>query len=382
MKENNSTAQQAAESIDKKAREQLYMAAINCGHEIDEDTVVIYRDPKIEGNALSQLADRLSAAFPATSHEGKVDTCAEMRALCSACGGTGDVHGLDGEWRGSCDCEASAWSRAPVRSKTPADEQPVAWAVLADNGNCRIWFSMPEPAINWARVNDAKLTPLYTRPAPTVSSSAAPSEPDAWMKANSSETTSNEHKKWMENAGFGVWTDAASQYTRPLYFATPSVKAVAAGQEQAVVYPPDGTVSPFTVVNLGSGKVKIGDSLHDRRLPALWFGKNGTGMGDEEIMNREAKDGETLAVVTFSNVEGLDVLLEVIERIRRVSFSDAADRASVAAPPAAIPAPMTDAEIRIVYAAEIGFPAGSDDITFARAIERHLSGDTAAQGGE
>lgn len=99
-----------------------------------------------------------------------------------------------------------------------------------------------------------------------------------------------------------------------------------AGQAQAlaVVYPEDGTVSPFTVINLGTGKVKIGDSIHDARLPALWFGKDGTGMGDEEVMNRAARNGETLAVVTFSNVEGLDVLAEVVARIRRDKFPDAA----------------------------------------------------------
>jgi hypothetical protein len=98
-----------------------------------------------------------------------------------------------------------------------------------------------------------------------------------------------------------------------------------------VVYPPDGTVSPFTVINLGSGAVQMGDCIHDRRLPALWFGKNGQGMGHEELMNREAREGETLAVVTFANVEGLDVLASVIQRIRRVSFPDAC----------ATPAPMS-----------------------------------------
>lgn len=91
-------------------------------------------------------------------------------------------------------------------------------------------------------------------------------------------------------------------------------------QPVAVVYPPDGTVSPFTVINLGRGLVKIGDSLHDGRLPALWFGADGLGMGVSEEMNRAAKEGETLAVVTFSNVEGLDVLSEVVQRIRSVSF--------------------------------------------------------------
>jgi hypothetical protein len=92
----------------------------------------------------------------------------------------------------------------------------------------------------------------------------------------------------------------------------------------ATIYPEDGTTSPFTVINLGHGRVQMGDCIHDRRLPALWFGKEGKGMGHEEVLNREAKDGETIAVVTFANVEGLDVLLEVVKRIRRESFPDPA----------------------------------------------------------
>lgn len=95
---------------------------------------------------------------------------------------------------------------------------------------------------------------------------------------------------------------------------------------QAVVYPPDGTVSPFTVINLGSGKVRVGDSFHDGRLHALWFGKDGTGIGDEQVLNRAAYEGETISVVTFANVEGLDVLLGVVERIRRKAFPGALPR--------------------------------------------------------
>lgn len=98
---------------------------------------------------------------------------------------------------------------------------------------------------------------------------------------------------------------------------------VQAREPTAVVYPPDGTVSPFTVINLGQGLVKMGDSLHDGRLPALWFGTDGLGMGVAEEMNRAAKPGETLAVVTFANVEGLDVLSEVVQRIRSVAFPSA-----------------------------------------------------------
>jgi hypothetical protein len=104
----------------------------------------------------------------------------------------------------------------------------------------------------------------------------------------------------------------------------PQPEAAQPAPTNAIVYPPDGTVSPFAVINLGYGGVQIGDSIHDHRLPALWFGKEGKGMGHEEDLNREAKEGETIAVVTFANVEGLDVLLTVLQRIREKSFPDAA----------------------------------------------------------
>lgn len=44
---------------------------------------------------------QLAAVLVATEN---VDVCAEMRTLCSACGGAGDVHRADGEWLGECTC--------------------------------------------------------------------------------------------------------------------------------------------------------------------------------------------------------------------------------------------------------------------------------------
>lgn len=60
-------------------------------------------------------------------------TAAEMRALCSACGGTGDVHSIDGEWRGQCTC-VHAWRQRA--EKAEADLKQVnEWraAALAEN---------------------------------------------------------------------------------------------------------------------------------------------------------------------------------------------------------------------------------------------------------
>ena len=48
---------------------------------------------------------------------GSVDTCAEMRALCSSCGATGDVHSIDGEWRGQCNC-VHAWQMRTEKAET------------------------------------------------------------------------------------------------------------------------------------------------------------------------------------------------------------------------------------------------------------------------
>lgn len=100
------------------------------------------------------------------------------------------------------------------------------------------------------------------------------------------------------------------------------IEALAAAQHPtgAVVYPADGTASPFTVINLGSGQVRIGDAFHDGRLHALWFGKNGLGVGVEEDLHRRAEPGETLAVVTFATVESIDTLIEVAQRVRGIAF--------------------------------------------------------------
>lgn len=51
-------------------RETLYIAAINCGHEIDDDVIMLSRDPNKPGNALSQLGDRLAEAAKDLRPEG------------------------------------------------------------------------------------------------------------------------------------------------------------------------------------------------------------------------------------------------------------------------------------------------------------------------
>jgi len=64
-------------------RQKLYRAAISCEHLIDRESIVLYRDPELHGNALSQLADRLDACVNARN--------AKLEAMLSSAGGVGDA---------------------------------------------------------------------------------------------------------------------------------------------------------------------------------------------------------------------------------------------------------------------------------------------------
>lgn len=79
-------------------------------------------------------AGREQAAIASVPVRGDIEnTCAEMRALCSSCGGTGDVHGLDGEWRGQCTC-VHAWQQRAEKAEAEL-KQINEWraAALAEN---------------------------------------------------------------------------------------------------------------------------------------------------------------------------------------------------------------------------------------------------------
>lgn len=39
----------------------------------------------------------------------EVDALLAQPERCKYCDGTGDIHSIDGEWRGVCKCEAEKW---------------------------------------------------------------------------------------------------------------------------------------------------------------------------------------------------------------------------------------------------------------------------------
>lgn len=58
----------------------------------------------------------------------------------------------------------------------------------------------------------------YTKAVRSATPAAqAQGEPVAYMRDNRKECTTAANKRWMENAGFGVWADVAASYTIPLY---------------------------------------------------------------------------------------------------------------------------------------------------------------------
>jgi len=80
-------------------------------------------------------------------------------------------------------------------------------------------------------------------------------------------------------------------------------------------------VEPFLVIACGFGKIEFGDATYDpmdgaSKLPALWIGNDGQGLGVERDRNEAAKDGETIAVITFANLKGLEALESAVARVR------------------------------------------------------------------
>lgn len=70
----------AAPAVPEELRKALCSAVTKCGHMIETDFVKLYRNPKAEGNALSQLLDRIeAAATPAASTTGAAQTAEQVR---------------------------------------------------------------------------------------------------------------------------------------------------------------------------------------------------------------------------------------------------------------------------------------------------------------
>lgn len=81
------------------------------------DLARLLKSAAIAGNAvkLSHIAAGTLYNAMTSAPAAARDACAEMRALCSSCGGTGDVHRSDGEWMGECTCALAVADRDAAR---------------------------------------------------------------------------------------------------------------------------------------------------------------------------------------------------------------------------------------------------------------------------
>lgn len=72
----------------------------------------------------------------------------------------------------------------------------------------------------------------------------------------------------------------------------------------------------WPLIELGYGLIEVAEGAHGEK-PALIFGRNGTGkIGEPTPPERQATHEETLAVVTFANVESLDVVVKQLQKLR------------------------------------------------------------------
>ena len=77
----------------------------------------------------------------------------------------------------------------------------------------------------------------------------------------------------------------------------------------------------WPIIELGYGKIEVAEGWQGE-TPALIFGRNGSGViGEPTESNRAHLPGETLAVVTFANVECLEVVAKTIAKIRSDRFT-------------------------------------------------------------
>ena len=83
-----------------------------------------------------------------------------------------------------------------------------------------------------------------------------------------------------------------------------------------------GSIVPtYQWIKLGFGNVEVGEGFDSDGVPALLFGKNGNGViGKPTTPSRYMSEDEALAVVSFANVESLDVVINALIKCKADRF--------------------------------------------------------------
>ena len=92
----------------------------------------------------------------------------------------------------------------------------------------------------------------------------------------------------------------------------------------------DGSETPHLRILMGHGRIEVGNAVHEG-LPALWFGNDGQGLGFERERNGSAKQNETVLVITFENLAGLEAIEFALARVRKSMEAKAAESDTITA---------------------------------------------------
>ena len=77
----------------------------------------------------------------------------------------------------------------------------------------------------------------------------------------------------------------------------------------------EGSEREHLRILMGHGRIEVGNGMHEG-LPSLWFGRDGQGLGVERDRNGPVEPNETVLVITFENLQGLEAIEFAVQRLR------------------------------------------------------------------
>lgn len=85
---------------------------------------------------------------------------------------------------------------------------------------------------------------------------------------------------------------------------------------------PAADAASYLTLAMGFGTYEVGAGTN-AGVPCIAFGRNGSGVVGELVTAepQQMSVEETIAIITFANVEGLDVLQEKMDEVRALHFS-------------------------------------------------------------
>lgn len=200
------------------------------------------------------------------------------------------------------------WSNLAEAEKLLASPQvqPAAVSDAEIEAAVEIWFerASADGATFKTRMRDALSAILALRPAQQATPGALTKAWDDGYRLGVEDERNSEANIGV--AGFGAKVNPARQNPYRAQQATPE---------------PVG--EPYTLIAMGFGRYEVGAGTNGG-VPCVAFGRNGNGDVGTIVTEepRQMTVDETIATITFANVEGLNVLQEKMDEVRALYFAD------------------------------------------------------------